>query len=91
MKTSPMENSTWSRCALWYSGRYSVRSSTAPSNAVPTNAMGRHTRNGTPSRCISSTVMYPPAMAKAPCARLMKFINPMVTARPTARMNSSMP
>ena len=27
-------------------------------------------------------------MAKAPCARLMKFISPMVTARPTARMNS---
>jgi hypothetical protein len=30
-------------------------------------------------------------MAKAPLARLMKFIKPMVTDRPTARINSSMP
>ena len=31
--------------------------STAPSKAVPTKAIGRHSRKGTPARCISSTVM----------------------------------
>src|SRR5512132_3280120 len=30
-------------------------------------------------------------MANAPCARLMKFISPRVTARPHASTNSSMP
>ena len=70
---------------------YPDRPAAAPMAAAPRKASGRHARKGTPARCISSTVMYPPTMAKAPWARLMKFISPMVTASPRARMNSSMP
>src|SRR6218665_826468 len=44
MNTRPMENSTWSRWGLRYSGRYSVRSSTPPSRAGPANAHSRHTK-----------------------------------------------
>ena len=40
-----------------FSGRYSVRSRMPPSSAAPRKASGRHTRNGTPAFCISSTVM----------------------------------
>ena len=52
-----MENSTWSRCGFRYIVRYSVRSSTMPSSAAPPKAMGRQAMNGTPWRCISTTVM----------------------------------
>src|SRR5580704_12546978 len=54
-------------------------------------AAGCVTRNGTPARFIRSAVTYPPTMAKAPCARLMKFINPSVTESPLASTNSNMP
>jgi len=37
-------------------GRYSVRSSTAPTSAVPAKASGRQIKKGTPWLCISATV-----------------------------------
>ena len=40
---------------------------------------------------MSSAVTYPPTIAKAPWARLMKFISPSVTDSPLASTNSSMP
>jgi hypothetical protein len=63
----------------------------SPSTADTMNAAGRQARNGTFQRSIRITVVYPPAMAKAPCARLTKFINPRVTASPQASTNSNMP
>jgi hypothetical protein len=32
-----------------------------------------------------------PCHGKAPCAKLMKFIKPSVTAKPMARMNNNIP
>ncbi len=62
-----------------------------PMIAVAMNASGSAARNGTPARFTNTTVMYPPAIANAPCARLTKFISPSVTDSPHATTNSSMP
>ena len=48
-------------------------------------------RKGTPARVISITQAYPPIIANAPCARLMKFIRPIVTDSPMLMMNSRLP
>jgi hypothetical protein len=60
-------------------------------SAVTTNAIGSAAKNGTPLRLTRTSVMYPPAIANEPWARLTKFISPRVTASPHARTNSSMP
>src|SRR5262245_47623204 len=53
--------------------------------------MGRAAKNGQPMSLTSVTATKPPSMAKAQCARLMKFIMPSVTDNPTDRTNSSTP
>src|SRR5262249_4470796 len=60
-------------------------------SAVTTKASGRAAKNGMPLRLTRTRVMYPPAMANAPWARLTKFISPSVTASPHASTNSSIP
>ena len=55
------------------------------------NAIGSDTRNGTPSRLIMITQAYPPSIANAPCARLTKFIRPIVTDRPMLMTNNRLP
>ena len=62
-----------------------------PAAAETTNAAGSVARNGTPARVISMTQAYPPSIANAPCARLTKFIRPIVTDRPMLMTNSRLP
>src|SRR5258708_6981911 len=62
-----------------------------PTTAAAMNEMGSVARYGTPRRVIATTHAYPPTIAKAPCARLMKFISPIVTDRPILMTNSSAP
>src|SRR6185437_2365733 len=62
-----------------------------PARAETTKATGSAARSGTPMRLSRITATYPPSMAKAPCARLTKFMMPSVIDRPSASMNSNMP
>src|SRR5207253_4023129 len=59
--------------------------------APRTNASGSVARNGIPKRFIATAHAKPPAMAKAPCARLTKFMRPIVTDRPTLTRKSRLP
>src|SRR5258706_887007 len=89
--SSPIENSTWSRWLAPKRGRKSGRSRTAPAAAAARKASGSAARNGTPRRVIATTQTYPPAIAKAPWARLTKFMRPIVTDRPTLTRKRTLP